>query len=304
MYNSLTKRAIFDKMKQTLLIFTWLLTSFNLFGQTSYVGTIDKYPIELVADISSDGFVNSFYVYTKFDQPINIDGTFKNGLLTLVEKDNFGKEKAYLVFKNFDSNNANIEGIWRDVNSNNELKISLTKSFSIDDGDDIEWESKELLQPVSLKDQYFKLIISKEKGSFFEKVTGVKIIEKKTDRLIQQINFECQLLGLNNVSVFDYNFDGISDFSIFEQSYAGPNTSSLYFLYDPKTSEFFNSNFEGTSLEFNPKTKRIYEHNQCCAGRSHIEAEYKLVNNKMVLIKKTCLEYDEKTKEFKKVKCG
>jgi len=290
-------------MKQTLTILTLFLLKFNLYGQTSYSGYIDKYPIELVTNIYSDGVANAFYVYTKFDDPIKVDGTLKNKLLTLFEKDSSQKNKATLIFKDFNSKNTTVEGIWKDLNSNRELKITLNKSFDIDYGDSIEWKNRELLQPVSLNDKYFKLVISKEKGSFEASVKGIRILEKKTDKLIQQFNLECQLWGLNNVSIDDYNFDGITDFSVFEQSYAGPNTSSLYFLFNSKTSKFFKSGFEGSSLDFDQKTKRIYEHNQCCGGSSQMNAEYKVVNNKMLLIKKTCLEYDEKLDDYKKVKC-
>jgi len=290
-------------MKQTLIIFTSLLTSFNLLGQTSYSGFIDKYPIELVTNIYSDGDARAVYVYSDHDDPIIINGKLKQDTLTLFEKDSIGKNKATLTFKNFNPNAGKIEGLWTELHSNKQLTISLTKIFEIDYGDSIEWKNKELIQSVALKDKYFKLIISKEKESFYARVAGIKIFEKKTDKLIQQINLECQILGLDNVSVGDYNFDGISEFSVFEQSYAGPNTSSLYFLYNPKTGNFFESGFRGTSLSFDSKTKRIHEHNQCCAGKSHMSAEYKVVNNKMVLIKKTCLEYDDKIEDFKKVKC-
>jgi hypothetical protein len=290
-------------MKQTLTILTLFLLTISLYGQTNYVGYIDKYPIELVTNISSDGYARAFYVYTKFDDPIKIDGTLKNGLLTLIEKDSSGKSKATLTFKDFKAENKNIEGFWKDNSSNKELKITLTKSFDIDYGDSIEWQDKELLQPVSLKDKYFKIVISKKKGDFYATVTGIKIFEKKTDKLIQQISLECQLLGLDNLSIDDYNFDGNIDFSVFEQSYAGPNTSSFYFLYNSKTGQYFKSSFEGTSLEFDKKTKRIYERNQCCGGRSIMNAEYKVVNDKMVLFKRTCLEYNEKTQDYKKVKC-
>ncbi|MFV8372745.1 XAC2610-related protein [Flavobacterium sp. LB2P74] len=291
-------------MKQRLTILTFVLLTINLFGQTSYIGYIDKYPIELVTNIYSDGVARAFYVYTKFDDPIKIDGTLKNGLLSLIEKDSLGKTNATLVFNDFKPDKTKIDGIWKDIKTSKELKITLTKSFDIDYGDSIEWTNKEILQPISLKDRYFKLIVSKVKGDFNAKVTGVKIVEKKTDKLIQQItNLECEIWGLDNVSTDDYNFDGVKDFSVFEQSYAGPNTSSLYFLFDSKTGKYFKSSFEGSSLEFDKTTKRIYEHNQCCAGRSHMNAEYKVVNNKMVLVKKTCLEYDEKTEDYKKVKC-
>ena len=285
-------------MKQTLIILTILIFNINLFGQTTYAGFIDKYPIVFVTDIYSDGDARAFYVYTKFDDPIRINGNLKNGLLKLTEKNGANKDIATLIFKDYNSKSNNIEGIWKDISSNKELKITLTKSFDIDFGDSIEWKNKELLQPTSLKDKYFKLISSKEKNRFYAIVTGLKIFEKKTDKLIQQIDLECQLWGIDNISIDDYNFDGISDFSVFEQSYAGPNTSSLYFLCDKQTNTYFESEFGGTSLEFDSKNKKIYERNQCCAGASVTTAEYKVVKNKMVLLKEHCFKWDEKKQKL------
>ena len=290
-------------MKQAFNILTLLLTSINLFSQTTYTGFIDKYPIELVTYISGDGDAKAIYAYTKFEEPIAINGTLKKNKLNLFEKDKSGKNKATLTFDNFNADNKEVKGNWTDLKTGKQLKIALIKLFDIDYGDSIEWKDREILQPVTLGDKYFKLVISKAKNDFDTKVSGIKILQKKTDSLIQRIDLECQLWGLNNISVGDYNFDGIPDFSVFEQSYAGPNTSSLYFLYDKKTGRYFNSGFKGSSLEFDSKRKRIYEHNQCCAGNSHMNAEYKVVNNNMVLIKKTCTEYNEKKKDFVIVKC-
>ncbi|WP_276975431.1 hypothetical protein [Flavobacterium filum] len=290
-------------MKKAIYILTLLLSSITLFSQTTYRGFIDKYPIELVTDIYGDGDARAIYTYSNFDEPIVINGTLKKNKLTLVEKEKSGANKATLTFANFNSNDNELRGYWQDFQTGKQLAITLTKIFDINYGDSIEWKDREILQPVSLGDKYFKLTVSKVKGDFYAKVTGIKILQKKTDSLIQQIDLECQLWGLNNVNIGDYNFDGIPDFSVFEQSYAGPNTSSLYFLYDKRTGKYFSSGFEGTSLEFDIKRKRIYEHNQCCAGNSHMNAEYKVINNKMVLIKKTCTEYNEKKKDFVKVKC-
>lgn len=288
-----------------LQILTFLLTPFNFYGQTNYLGFIDKYPIEFVIDSYSDGKVKALYAYLNYDEPIIINGELKQNRLTLYETDKRGKNRALLTFNNYNANNNILEGIWTDLDSNShrEFKITLTKTFDIAYGDSIEWVNREIIQPVSLKGKYFKLVISKFKGDFAAKVTGVKILEKGTDKLIQQIDLDCQLWGLANLSIGDYNFDGIVDFSVFEQSYAGPNTSSKYFLSNPKTGKFFDSGFVGSSLEFDPMAKRIYEHNQCCAGRSHMNAEYKVVNNKMVVVKMTCTEYDEETDDYKTVKC-
>ena len=290
-------------MKQAFNILTLLLTSINLFSQTTYTGFIDKYPIELVTYIYGDGDARAIYAYTNLEEPIAINGTLKKNKLNLFEKDKSGKNKATLTFDNFNADNKEVKGNWTDLKTGKQLKIALIKLFDIDYGDSIEWKDREILQPVTLGDKYFKLVISKAKNDFDTKVSGIKILQKKTDSLIQRIDLECQLWGLNNISVGDYNFDGIPDFSVFEQSYAGPNTSSLYFLYDKKTGRYFNSGFKGSSLEFDSKRKRIYEHNQCCAGNSHMNAEYKVVNNNMVLIKKTCTEYNEKKKDFVIVKC-
>ena len=274
-------------MKQTLQVLTLLLTSFNLFGQTTYTGFIDKYPIEFVTDVDVySGYARAVYAYSNHNTPIGINGELKQDILTLFEKDETGKNKATLIFENFDENSQQLDGIWKDLNSNKQYKIRLTKNFDID-----------LIQSVSLKEKYFRLVVSE--GT----VTGVKIFEKKTNKLIEHIDLDCQFLGFNNISVGDYNFDGIEDFSVFEGSYVGANTSSLYFLFDPETNKYFDSNFSGTSLEFDSEAKRIYEHNQCCAGRHHMNAVYEVVNNKMVLIEQTCLEYDETTEDYKTVKC-
>ncbi|WP_373549423.1 hypothetical protein [Haliscomenobacter sp.] len=74
-------------MKPTLYILTLLLLSFNAFGQASYSGFIDQYPIELVTNIYSDGVASAFYAYSNYDEPIVINGELKQGKLTLNEKD-------------------------------------------------------------------------------------------------------------------------------------------------------------------------------------------------------------------------
>lgn len=234
---------------------------FNLFGQTNYTGFIDKYPIELVTYIYSDGYAKAIYAYSNYDEPIVISGELKQSKLTLYEKDNKEKNRATLTFSNFDTKSNQLVGTWKELNSDKQYKITLTKNFEINYGDNIEWKEREIIQPFSLKDKYFKLVISKAKDNFHANVAGVRVYEKKTDKLIQKIDLECQLWGLDNISVDDYNFDGITDFSVFEQSYAGPNTSRLYFLYNPKTKKYFESSFTGTSLEFDQEAKTIYEHN-------------------------------------------
>lgn len=105
-------------------------------------------------------------------------------------------------------------------------------------------------------------------------------------------------MGLYDIEIDDYNFDGKKDFSVFEASYAGSNTTRKYFLYDPQMNKFFDSKFAGVSLTFNQKTKQISELNQCCAGRQQTVSKYKVVNNKMVLVEQHCYIWSEKKQDF------
>ncbi|NTS42857.1 hypothetical protein HRG84_18360 [Flavisolibacter sp. BT320] len=277
-------------MKKPAFLLALLLITIGTVAQTSYRGFIDKYPVELVTSIYADGEATAIYTYTNVDEPIVVSGKLEQGRLTLLEKDKEQKAKASLTFPNFTPNASSIDGNWTDLRSGKQLKINLSKVFSLDDG--VNEKGGELLQPVSLGKHYFRLVVAKEDA--FAKVSGVKILEKKTDRLVQQLAVDCQLLGLNSIDTGDYNFDGLADFSVFEASYTGPNTSRLYFLFAPKTGSFVDSGFTGTSLEFDNKRKRIFERNQCCAGTSVTTAEYKVVQNKMVLLKQQCFKWDEK----------
>ncbi len=266
-------------------IFNFILVfiTINLSAQVNYAGFIDKYPIELFAEITSGNDTNAVYVYSNIDEPINLTGNFENGIVTFFEKDKNGNKTATMIFKNYNPDNDKVEGIWTDLKTKNELKISLTKKLENREG---------ILQMVSINDKYFRLITD------YSGTNEIRIYQKKTDKLIQKFQVECRLSGINSIDVDDFNFDNLPDFSIFEGSYAGSNTSSLYFLYNPKTKKYFDSDFTGVSLEFDSKSKRITETNSCCAGSSVVISEYKLVNNKMILTKEKCLKWSEEKQEL------
>ncbi|MDN3594319.1 XAC2610-related protein [Zunongwangia endophytica] len=285
------------------LLLLMILTSISGNSQSSYSGNLGKYNITLIMYHYKDGDSRAYYVYDKFDTPITINGRLEDGELKLLEKDYSEKKSAILIFKDFKESDKTIKGKWISIDGSKTYPISLKKDFEIDYGNNVEWKTRELIQSNTTEEHYFKTIITKEKGQLYGRISGVKIFEKKSDKLIQTIELDCQLFGIDNVSVGDYNFDGIEDFSVFEASYAGPNTSSIYILRDPNSNQYIKSNFSGTSLEFDNESKLIYEHNQCCAGRSHRNATYKVDDNEMVLIEEECLDYDEKQKDFIEVEC-
>lgn len=287
---------------RVILITLLILSSTAGFSQVRiFKGYIDKYPIQLVTYSYSDGVTRAIYSYDKHDSPIIINGRQKNDSVILIEYNDKGG--ATLEFSEFKTANKEITGKWISQNKQTIYDIKLTKINEFDSYDSTSFDTLEFLQPYSIDKHYFKLLISKIKREEI-RVIGIRIYEKGTDRLIQEISMDCQFWGLENISVGDYNFDGIDDFSVFESSYAGPNTSSIYVLRDPKTEKYFISEISGISLEFDSEAKLIYEHNQCCAGRSHMNATYKLVDNKMILIEQKCLEYDDEKEEFIEKDCN
>lgn len=276
----------------------FLYFCFNSFGQTTYTGFIDKYPIELSALIYSDSEVEAVYVYTNVDTPIQLNGKIVKGTLILTEMEASGKASARFSFPGFSENATNVSGIWTNLITKRQLTVKLTKSYSLTGPSPTVGKDQELIQTESLKDHYFKLVIEKNAGAYEPRVKAVKVLEKKTDRTVQIIKVDCQLWGLNNITIGDFNFDGKPDFSVFESSYAGANTSSLYYLYDSTSGRYIDSKYSGTSLEFDPKTKTITEYNQCCAGQQVTTAVYKVVNNKMVMTEQHCFIWDEKKQEL------
>lgn len=275
-----------NKFQTILFALIILVAASNLFGQASYSGVIGEAPVTMVTNIYSDGVGNGTYVYDKFDEPIKLDGKVVKKNLNFSEKDAKNLTRATLTFADFDAKNSELNGIWKDAKTGKTLDIKLKKDFEVVYGENA--AKGEFIQAESLPDRYFKVVVSGDRA------VAVKVFAKKSDQLLQTIDLDCQQRGADGVSTGDFNFDGIQDFSIFESSYAGPNTSSLYYLYDPLKKQFFNSEFQGTSLEFDAKTKMISETNQCCAGTSIITAKYKVVKNKMVRVSERCFRWDEK----------
>lgn len=152
-------------------------------------------------------------------------------------------------------------------------------------------KSFSVFESERIPNKYFKIISKLNPQNKFWKKTSIEVYNKATNGLIQVLDEVYTMISNENeIQVEDYNFDGQYEFSLFEQYYSGTNSTRLYYLYNPKIDRFFLSKIYGTSLEFDPKEKRVYEHNQSCAGSSITEAIYKIRNNEMVLIEQHCYE--------------
>ncbi|WP_223847065.1 XAC2610-related protein [Hymenobacter montanus] len=262
-------------------------------AQAAFSGLVGTAPIELVLGYyEPESEAGGVYAYTKYHTPIALSGTLKAGVLTLTEKDALGKPSATLTVPAFAVNHGALTGTWKNLATGRELPLKLNQRFIMESGESVSWEKRELMQASSLPTIYFRLVTTKSAADTYPRVRGVKLLDKKTDRLLQEFSVNCQLLGLNNVDVDDYNFDGLADFSVYEAGSAGPNTTSLYFLYNPTTKRYAKSSFSGTSLEFDHKKKHIYERSSSAAGSYVTTATYEVVRNRMVLVAKHCYVLD------------
>ena len=281
------------------IFFACLLFAQVAAGQSvRYAGSVGTAPIELTLMESVNGHIGGVYTYTRFGTPIGLSGTLKQGLLQLTERNSLGKISASLTITDFAATNETATGTWKDLATGRQLPLVLTRLPGGGTEPLTASGGHELLQAASLPNTYFKIVLAGNSDDYNGQVTAVRLVEKRTNRLVQELAVASQSHGLNTVQVGDYNFDGHPDFEVFESSYAGPNTSSFYFLYNPLTKRYVDSGFTGTSLEFDARSKRIYETNSCCAGSSVVRNEYKVVRNRMVLVAEHCYRWDDKKQEL------
>jgi hypothetical protein len=213
-----------------------LLLSASAFSQTSYSGSIDKYPIQLFVSEIVYSSVEAVYSYDKFGTPIAVDGEFEKGTLTLKETNANEEVTAKMVFKNYSADANEITGQWTDQKSGKVLGITLKKNYQVRYLQPYPAKT-EWLQTESTPQYYFKTVNSEKGKEERGRVVALKVFEKKTNKLFQEIAVDCEVRGFNSLWVEDYNKDGIQDFSIFKEQFAGANTSSLYFAKD-KTGKF------------------------------------------------------------------
>lgn len=282
------------------------LTAGTAAGQASYIGKLSGAPIELLVAPLSSG--TGVYLYTKIGTPIILRSDLRHGVLTLTEYaadrllttqsllSTKYKPVATLTIAKFSFDAPVLRGTWRSLATGKQLPLALTLVAGPNDA------GTAAAPPTALQNEstplyYFKTLLTGKASDPATRVGAVQVIEKKTNRVLQQFPVNCRAIGQGSVSVDDYNFDGMPDFSIYEDDherphFAGSNTTSQYFLYDPTTRQFVASDFQGIGLTFDAKKKRVYECTPAPTRLAMTKAEYRVLDNHLVLVAKRCFDWD------------
>jgi hypothetical protein len=254
-----------------------------------YQGFIGDKPIHASIDLDDSYGV---YVYDRFNQPIRWTSgreTLKDATILLQEHDDqYAPPKtppiALITLKQNPKNTQQIIGTWENAKTGQQFPIQLTRYD----------EPAGSLQSAALKTAYVRKTCTEAN----KKV--MRIYEKSTNRLLHTIETSGECHD-DEVDVDDYNFDGFEDFSVFESSFAGPNTTSAYYLYNPKTKAYEHSDqLTDVTLSFDGKNKTVTSTNQCCAGSQILIQRSKWQGNTLKLVGKTCLKYNDKKGELVK----
>lgn len=253
-----------------------------------YRGFIGGQQIHLSLDFNDRYGV---YMYDAYNHPIvwtDSGEPQKDGTILLNENKQYAAKSspiARITLQQNPRNEQEITGIWQKIQTDRQLPIQLTRYI----------ESAGALQSAAFKNSYMRKICTEDENK------TVRIYDKKTNHLQHTIQTSGQCHD-DEADVNDYNFDGFEDFSVFENSFAGPNTTRAYYLYDPKSATFkYNDQLSDVSLNFDTKNKIVTSTNQCCAGSQILILRSKWQGQTLKPFDKTCLKYDHKRNELVKV---
>ena len=278
-------------------------------AQASYSGQLGGASIEMLVGKVDLPRGMGVYLYSKVGTPILLNSNMHHGALVLTEytadrpitQQNLFKTKykqsATLTIPAFSFSTPVLHGTWRSLTTKRQLPLTLTLTTGPNDAGTAA-APPTALQMDAAPDYYFKTLLTGKGNAPATRVKAVQVIEKKTNRIIQQFPVNCRAIGQHSVSVDDYNFDGLLDFSIYEDDAETPdlasfgynNTTSQFFLYDPAAKQFIASGFQGIGLTFDAKKKRVYKYTPTNTYGVLTEEEYRVANNHLVLISKRTFE--------------
>jgi hypothetical protein len=269
-----------------------------------YSGTIGSYPIEFaIGRIQAEDSqtINGVYMYIQYHEPITLQGTLVRNRMELIEYDKQNKKTAMLSFDNYNQDRDTISGPWKNYATSKKNEIILQRNCNFDKNlSDSVLNEVGLLQQTSLNHFYFKIFLSNPKDCESNSrgcVTRINVLRKIDGKIYQQLKLESDAFGIAAIEKGDYNFDGITDISMFKTCGAHGECFWFYFLWDPNSKLFFDSKYELCQAKFDTGKKLIYEN--CIYTKS----VYKVVNNCLKVVRQTCYDFSPSDSDLVVVPC-
>ncbi len=223
-----------------LMIAVFLVAPVLLEAQNTYKGTLGGQGISFATDAYEySEEILAVYSYLEEGIPIWLSGFMQNGNLFLDEVSDDGVILVKYEFPGFDDQKTSISGKWIHQGSGDEQEIFLTLDFKLSDCSH-EFKDKELFMVNGTENLYFSVLTYMTEDDYYARISDVLIYDRATHELLQSIEgLDAQSIrGFRSVSIGDYNFDSEDDFCVFGEQFAGPNTKSFYFIFDPVKEEF------------------------------------------------------------------
>lgn len=259
------------KLRLWISTLVLLLTSTCALG-AQYSGTLGKSAISF--ELAND---SALYFYNHYRTPIDLSAGASSDKNTLIFIERNAKNKPIGEF-HLQIKASKLDGYWLNVKTHAKLAVHLIQSADL----------RGVMQSASFKNRYIRV-------KCLNNGTRVTMIDKATDKTVQKLMVESSSCSLFTVSIGDYNFDGFADFSTAGESFAGPNTSRNYYIYQPQKHNFqFNEQLSSlVTLRFNQQSKIITSTNQCCAGSSISVDSYRWQKNVLKQIEGVCYKRND-----------
>ncbi|SIT32295.1 hypothetical protein SAMN05421788_11179 [Filimonas lacunae] len=183
----------------------------------NFEGTIGKHPIHLYLQImgihreGNDSVVKieGLYKYDKYNEPIALTGTLNRGNHVVLKE--IVNNQPNAVF-DFVLSGPAVTGSWVLLKDMKLLPLQLNKTGELTDTlNESTAASVEILQSANFKDNYMVGVYSKAASEDRVQMDQLKILNKKTNAIVQVIDFSKVETTTGNVITIIYNNVEISD---------------------------------------------------------------------------------------------
>jgi len=229
-----------------LLLFIVIQVKAGWYEVYTFKGRIGKYPITLSFQ-KNDGYwgkkekynLIGLYKYDKFNTPITLKGYIKDKKVELFVVKNKEKLEKFA----FDFSTTTSIGTWNYLKKNSSLPLTLKYMHTVDDrGSSVYFKGLEVVQKVSFKKYYFVAVYELDKKMpTMTFMSSLKIIDKRTNKLFQEIKFTDDSKEVGNImtSIFD-NIEGIEEEKkiFYLANNIGRMGDTFIFYWDKKKKKF------------------------------------------------------------------